>query len=348
MKTIIKFCCCLLLVGLLAGMNSCQKENLVNPSETGLNEDLQTTPTNAKIRVVDGRLAFDSMEDFQRTKETLNQSQDELESWEGQFAGFTSMRNAFDRLTVAESESIAERIEDYPFATIIERDGEKYFESPIQNPIIKSMVNKESMIQIGGEVYKFTYNNQFKASVGNLADLKQATDTRVPTSVTKQEIKRTIQDLADSRGRQTIGRCEIKYRAGRQFKLKGQIQREDLALNNGDCIMSTKHYRRGGFGIYYLNRLPYMYLHVKGHFVLIWNNCNGNPFKWFSRYESGGNVHTISEVISRNPNDFGGCNSGAVTPLHDGAFWSEYHGSTLDGKYRICTIECPPLQGCDY
>ncbi len=347
MKTIIKFCCCLLLVGLLAGMNSCQKENLVNPSETGFNEDLQTTPTNAKIRVVDGRLAFDSMEDFQRTKETLNESQDELEIWERQFAGFTSMRNAFDRLTVTESESMAERIEDYPFATIIERDGEKYFESPIPNPIIQSMVNKESMIQIGNEVYKFTYKNLFKTSIGNLSDLKKATDSRTPSTVTKQEINRTINELSDSRVRSTVGKCENSYRAGgRAYKLKGSVQRSDDILNNGDAFIATKHYRRGAFGILYLNRIPYMYLHVKGHFRLFDNHCPGDPFKWFSRYKTGGNVHSITEVIVRNPVDFGGCPDGALEPLHDGAFWSEYHGSTHDGKYRICTIVCEPNQRC--
>lgn len=114
-----------------------------------------------KVNLRNGNLSFRSMSDFQRTLHLLQNGRLDLESWESQVAGYTSMRSAFDALTERDKINIGLSQSERGFETLLalspQGDGLEAVRL-IDDPSLATLVSRHAMVYIEGYAYRFYYD----------------------------------------------------------------------------------------------------------------------------------------------------------------------------------------------
>ncbi len=190
MKMLPKISMFLAMLGLITFV-ACEKEsNNVAPVQNLLNE----APLLSNVEVVDGRLKISSISALEENLKLIHSKQNLMMGFEEQFKDFVSAQQAFNSVS---EEDIIKNGGDITlhkdYLSIVERDGEKYFEPVVDMVHLSYLVNKDGIIQIGDDVIKFTRNHLYKFNVSNMPDYKKFKDRLdlIP-NVQKTPVTRTI------------------------------------------------------------------------------------------------------------------------------------------------------------
>jgi hypothetical protein len=288
--------------------------------------------------IIDGRIAFHSQADYDAVKLKLASEQDKIAAWEASLSNYTSMRTAYADMTDERASELLNHLDDYKylFTKVQEESGEFSMERNVDNDVMATLINKDGLLQIGDDVYRFTRDRFFKTDVKNLDRLMTNSIDLQDKKVAAFDVKRTtmMSDMQVSEER-AVTWAECTNTSG-SFRVKGIIEVEDLIDN--DCNMITKHQKKV-LGVWFANSTS-MSVSFSGNFVKIWSNCNPAPISFFSGMTSSGNSSSISLMVMGNHPIFQGCN-GSAAPFHDGLFISTY---TAGGK--TCSLTCPQGVPC--
>ncbi|TAE31573.1 MAG: hypothetical protein EAZ91_06945 [Cytophagales bacterium] len=114
------------------------------------------------ISVANGRLRFRDFDHLQQVASALRQHQTkaELDAWEKKFSGFTSMRTAFERLSVSEEdiETIGKAQSEKGYESLLRLDGEQgNLEASrlIDSEILATLFNGEGIVLFGNDAFKY-------------------------------------------------------------------------------------------------------------------------------------------------------------------------------------------------
>jgi hypothetical protein len=168
-------------VGLSLCLWSCKEDNKpVQPSEIAVSKDIPKIKENIDFSVVDGRLKFETMEDFKGAV-AKNLNQQEMKKWEMN-SGFTSMSEAYRDFMKSDIEEGAvgiNRIISQEFDDVItvekDRMGKNNYSITLPYPALSCLTNKDGLIQIGNNVIKITNKESRIANVKYIDELKANT-----------------------------------------------------------------------------------------------------------------------------------------------------------------------------
>lgn len=128
-----------------------------------------------KIKVIEGRLVFQNYQDFNQTINYLFINQNQIKDFESQFKGFTSNKQAFEKI---DSSYLAKINYDFSkigdFAFIQKINNEKSLERVIDLPLLSYVFNDKGIVQIGDSIFKFTYEFTYKFNVAKLNQFKSS------------------------------------------------------------------------------------------------------------------------------------------------------------------------------
>lgn len=128
---------------------ACNREKMTQPAQQ------------ASVAVQDGVLSFDSETTLKATLEALskNSQPENLDKWEKQWAGFTSMRRAFNSINEEEQSKIAENgLAGYEgFVSLIPDKEDKEAVRNISDPVWATLANRQGLLLVGGTAYVFSY-----------------------------------------------------------------------------------------------------------------------------------------------------------------------------------------------
>ena len=316
--------------------NSCSKEIVQEEREIIQYEGFS---------LIDGMIAFDSESTFRTILDELFENQDNLDIWEKEVEGFTSLRTKYESITDEMAEDILENIDDYKYVFTLneEEDGFKSADRNIASDVISTLVNDEGFLQIGDIVHRFTYSYYFSTNAQNFDLLNVADIDSNHPKIEKTKIKRefifedisSAQTVAGIRD-YTVGECT---QTSGNKRVKGQIIREEIFDN--DCNIKTKHQKRV-FGIWWSNKTA-IAVSFSGNFVKLFTDCVPTPFvaPYFALAGTADNKSSITRTVPGNHINWGGCNDGQTSPFHNGQYTSMHIGG---GK--VCTLACPPGSPC--
>lgn len=120
-----------------------------------------------EVTVENGRLKFADEAHFKDVFNSLMKNQNPifLSNWESKFQNYTSMKKAYLNLTDDDKLKIAETKSNKGFEgflTIIQNGEEIEAIKNTEHPIYSIMFNKEGLVLIGNNAYKFEYNRILK------------------------------------------------------------------------------------------------------------------------------------------------------------------------------------------
>ena len=201
MKMLLKISALFLALGGLTFV-ACKKEN-TEPTKAS---ETAAYPLLEKVAVSNGRLKFESIQSFEKSVKSIHEKQNSLKGFESQFSDFVSSSQAFEAITEEDFEKQNGDISKFKnFAVIVEKDGEKYFEPVIDLAHLSYLINKEGLLQVGDDVYKFTYDNLYKFSEAQMKDYIQFKDRiDLMPNVSKMTITRKI----ETSERWDVGQCD--------------------------------------------------------------------------------------------------------------------------------------------
>ena len=143
-------------------------------------EDLNVQEDMQDITVKNGYLVFNSDEVFKQTIEkTKNMSREELDTWEKQFNGFTSMRSIYEKAIDEDEmffESMTEekynelsKITEFPHSNYVNKhkdlfvfdknDGTFRPKMPLVKPEFFALANRQGMMKVSSELRLFSANS---------------------------------------------------------------------------------------------------------------------------------------------------------------------------------------------
>lgn len=288
--------------------------------------------------LIDGRLAFDSEESFNKVLDMHYLNQDGLDAWEKSISEYVSMRTQFESYSDENAEELKDNIEDYKylFAMLEEENGDFSIERNLYNDVLSTVINSNGFLQIGNDVHRFTYAQFYTTDVSNIELLKSEAyqNSEVKTTEIKREFEISDQSDQIMQRAYTVGQC-VQQDGPR--RVIGQIVREEIF--GSDCNIITKHQRRR-FGIWWSNRTN-ISVSFSGNFVKIHGNCLFGPYPFFNGFGSSNNSSRITRTVPANHSSWNGCTSGEVTPYHNGAYSSSHNAG---GKQ--CSLSCPAGSPC--
>ncbi len=157
-------------------MQSCKQDVATQPTP---NVDNATTPTSASAvkldnaEVIEGRLAFKSQEELKAAYAKLSKNQSELGSFEAQFKGYTSQKQAFENFTSADLDKTNGDLtpyQDYVVRNVT--NGEASYDEVVAPKIYSHLVSAEGLLQVGDKVYKFVPGFIYEFNVSEMAAYK--------------------------------------------------------------------------------------------------------------------------------------------------------------------------------
>jgi len=160
----------LYLIAVLLISFSCQKRE-----EVAIPQVKNSFPIASNVITKEGRLVFNTRNDFNSVVQSLFENQKKVKNFEDQFVGFTSNMQAYENYSKKlneDSDINEEAIADFAF--IREDNGEKYLERAIDLHLLAYLFNDKGVLQIGDSIYKYTYDFTYKFSKNKLTQLKSA------------------------------------------------------------------------------------------------------------------------------------------------------------------------------
>lgn len=169
---------------------SCSENNKVDTSATPVPSNVALD----KIKVKNGVLVFESEKAFDEVVKSLrNKDSKILDEWEAQFAGFVSMRKAYNSITEADMLKIGETnsLQGYEnYITFITTNGEKEASRVISSDAIATLFNKDGIAMIGEDAYKYKFEKIIKVTKATSADIS------ILSSFNPQGLKVNVKEIS--------------------------------------------------------------------------------------------------------------------------------------------------------
>lgn len=275
---------------------SCQKKE-----EVVITQIKNSFPIASNVTAKEGRLVFNTRNDFNSVINTLFKNQKKIENFESQFSGFTSNKQAFEGIDSTFLKSINynfDLISNY--AKIIETPEGKSIERVIDNHLLASLFNDQGILQIGDSIFKFSYDFTYKFNVSKLSQLKSAkldlssNDViAYPNIRSRIELPTPTNDLKSA----TASVAELrKYYSPTKF-MKCELNRNVTVLMN-TITVDTKSRKDNFLNIGFAYSVDYLYCAAQGVFRVIGVNGDIEVVNSFNVSQARtGSVSDVQETI---------------------------------------------------
>jgi hypothetical protein len=188
-------------VGLSLCLWSCDKQDgIVKPSETTVSKEMPKIKEKIDFSVVDGRLKFETMEDFQGAMAKLTDFK-EIKELEKK-VGFTSMNEAYKEFYSQDVENSkkSERIISREFDDVVtitkDKFGKKNYGIALPFPALAGLVNKDGLVQIADKVLKISDEAVKIADVQYKEELEQSS---LSSHVIVNKVNKHLGEIATSK-----------------------------------------------------------------------------------------------------------------------------------------------------
>jgi hypothetical protein len=225
------------------------------------------------VTIVNGRLRFSSQEIYKQVLQQLHLLKySQLAQWERQnLPGFTSMRAAYENLTEADMQKIAQQNsnEGYEgFLTIIGNGDNQEVVMNVDVGFVGTLINRDGLLQIDKKIIKAGYSETKVAETSSEEDLKQLLASNWKNEGNRKiETYPVIRSLIPLNNARTTGReatCEDRYKSDRRFKTELWIT--NLAPIYTGAGARAKHQNRF-MRIWWSDNAPEIRLQVEGNFI---------------------------------------------------------------------------------
>lgn len=289
------------LIIIVAITSSCQKAII---DDDTVKDNAITLVSNAiplvnNIVSKEGRLIFKSKNDFNSTVKMLFDNQKGIENFESQFPGFTSNKQAFERIDSTFLESINynyDLISNY--ATIRETPEEKSLERVVDMNLLAYLFNDEGILQIGDSIFKFSYDFTYKFNVDKLSQLKSAKLAESTNGVIAYpNIRSRIELPTDNLKSAQASVAELrKYYSSTKF-MKCELNRNITVLLN-TLTVDTKSRKDNFLNIGFSYSVYQLYCAATGYFKVVDSGGYSSPAYSFnvSQFRSN-SVTDVQETI---------------------------------------------------
>lgn len=235
------------------------------------------------VTVVDGVLSFADYKEFEATLQKMKNDDAYLESFESQFPGFISMRQAFDAITEEQQVAISRTKSNKGYEDILtlipDQGGEIGDFEAVENvnlEFLSRIVNHRGLVQIGPDAYKITYHKTYKTDAANIHVLKGKSigeldntkgvevinNVRGPNMV---EVSMTPPDINQFDNLfVSVRNCTISYNNNGQKRIKGTLNNPWLVLYT-DINVKTQHQKKV-LGVWWVNKAKSVSLSADGTF----------------------------------------------------------------------------------
>ena len=218
--------------------------------------DPHATVAIGKIDVMNGVLVFSDQQEFDNTlKELTNKDSEVLNKWEAQLLGFRSMRNAYNSITEQDMVKVGESKSLRGFdncMTIIESNGEKEAVRIISSDAMATLFNKDGVVVIGKDAYKYKFEKIVKVLEANTLDIATLASfdyKGLQSKVTELALVRVIrgQGISVKNGRPegvTNDQCINQYVSNRRLVGESNVTRTIGGSTFNSITCQAKHQRR--------------------------------------------------------------------------------------------------------
>ena len=305
-------------------LSSCDKE-----------ESIQSTETSQSITLKNGMIIFNTSDDFEKTIESLMKNQNNLDQWEKNFNGFTSMRTAYDNLSEDDMQKIASNKSSHHFRDILKISDDQEPEAlmNIDDEVLATLVNEQGLLQIGNEVYKFRYDMLYKTAYKDLdklanidnyskADLKN-------NNIETFEVSHNYFVTELSENFKADRTCDRRYWKKDRKRLKGEQWTTNLGSLYSGAGARTKHQKKT-LGIWWRNKTQRLRLRLNGNYTQVFQGIPQPPIAvnedsgWAT--DDGREAYTFDFCVNVN------CS------FQINSLTSTHECTCDDGNYESCSI----------
>lgn len=274
---------------------SCQKNTFEDVSQKS-----NSFPVVQNVETKDGRLIFKSRHDFDKVMKTLFETQKSIKNFEDQFSGFTSNKQAFEKIDSTFLRSI-----DYNFdlisnyAILLETPEGKSLERVVDIHLLSFLFNDDGILQIGDSIFKFSYDFTYKFNVDKLSQLKSAKLTGSTNDVIAYPNIRSRVELPTNRLKSAQASVSEKYHwyTSSRF-IKCELNQNITFLHNALTVDTKSRMKTAGIGFAY--KVDQLYCGAVGYWY--WEGLDDMIRFAFdvSDFKSGG-VTDVQQTITYNP-----------------------------------------------
>lgn len=280
------------LIIVIAITYSCQK---ASTDEVPVKNNSVTSAQNVTVK--DGRLIFKNKTDFNATVKMLFDNQKSIKDFESQFPGFTSNKQAFERIDSLFLTSINYNYDLMSnYAIVLETPEGKSLERVIDIHLLAYLFNEEGILQIGDSIFKFSYDFTYKFNVDKLAQLKSAKiDLSSNDVIAYPNIRSKIElpTPTDYLKSAAASVAELrKYYSPTKF-MKCELNRNVTVLMN-TITVDTKSRKDNFLNIGFAYSVDYLYCAAQGRFRVI--GVNGDILVVNSFNVSQARTGSVSDV----------------------------------------------------
>jgi len=314
------------LIIVIAIVYSCQKATI---DEVPVKNNSVTSVSNVTTK--DGRLVFKSRNDFNSTVKMLFDNQKSIKNFESQFPGFTSNKQAFERIDSTFLKSIKynyDLISNY--ATIRETPEGKSLERVVDMHLLAYLFNDEGILQIGDSIYKFSYDFTYKFNVDKLSQLKSAklegsSNDVIAYPNIRSKIELTTNNLKSAQA--SVSEFSYYYTSSKFIKC--ELNRNITILYNA-LTVDTKSRKKNFLGIGFAYSVDELYTGAEGYFRVVGGIMEGpNYYFWCEDFKDNGTTDVQETIYS--------CGDGGAPEFVPGTTLG-YHGykySSSDPFYYL-------------
>ncbi len=144
------------LLMLVVFMQACKQDSKVEPSAN------MTQPKLENVKAENGILSFKSLESLVSSLQTVKKHQKSFDWLEKQYPNFTSSYKAYKGFSDTDIQKTNGDLSSYSdYVTLVYNAGEAYAEPTVDGYLLSQLVNKNGLLFVGNDVYKFTYDNYY-------------------------------------------------------------------------------------------------------------------------------------------------------------------------------------------
>lgn len=229
----------------------------------------------------------------------LFDNQKSIKNFESQFPGFTSNKQAFERIDSTFLKSINynyDLISNY--AIILETPEGKSLERVVDMRLLAYLFNNEGILQIGDSIFKFSYDFTYKFNVDKLSQLKSAKLAGSSNGVIAYpNIRSRIELPTNNLKSAQASVAELrKYYSATKF-MKCELNRNVTVLMN-TITVDTKSRKDNFLNIGFAYSVDYLYCAAAGKFRVVGVNGDIKVVNSFNVSQARtGSVSDVQETI---------------------------------------------------
>lgn len=255
------------------------------------------------VKVTNGVLLFSNQQEFENTVRLLtNKGSQSLNDWELNFKGFVSMRTVYDQITEQDMTKIGgskslQGFENY--VMLLEANGEKQAVRVISSDAMATLFNKDGLVIIGDDAYKYKFDKVLKVSKPTESDMSSL------ATFDCKSLRSTVNEIALIR--QVNGKiisvkngraegvkddyCLVQYNGNRRLVGESNVTRNIGGSIFNSVTCQAKHQRRL-FGIWWGEAIPRIRLRITSLLSSIntGNNIVANPSEAYGLNTKGASL----------------------------------------------------------